>query len=133
MAINRPVSPSPRGYPTLPPRPPLPPTVDPDRWLEVLDGQRYVRKVRSNGSVTVDGTRYYVDQAWAGKYVSLRIDAGARAFAVEYREQAIKVLAIKGLVGEQLRLEVYLDQIALEARTQLVAGRPIGQQLRLPL
>jgi hypothetical protein len=63
----------------------------------------------------------------------LRIDAGTRAFAVEYREQAIKVVAIKGLVGERLAWEVYFDQIALEARTHLVAGRPIGQQLRLPV
>ena len=119
------------AFPTLPARPALPSTVDPDRWLTVLDGQRYVRKVRSNGSVTVDGTRYYIDQAWVGKYVSLRIDAGARAFAVEYREQVIKAVAIKGLVGEHLPVDVYLDQMAVEARTQHVVGRPIGQQLRL--
>jgi hypothetical protein len=121
------------AFPELPPRPALPATVDPDHWLMVLDGQRYVRKVRSNGTVTVDSVRYYVDQAWAGKYVTLRIDALQRVFGVEYREQAIKQLAIKGLVGERLPLEVYLDQITLEARTQVVAGRPIGQQLRLPL
>jgi hypothetical protein len=119
------------AFPTLPSRPPLPPTVDPDRWLEVLDGQRYVRKVRSNGSVTVDRVRYYIDQAWAGKYVSLQIDASARAFMVEYREQLVKTIPIKGLVGERLSWEIYLEQITREARTNLVMGRPIGQQLRL--
>jgi hypothetical protein len=125
------VWPSPRGYPTLPPRPSLPSTVDPDRWLAVLDGHRYVRKVRNTGSVTVDGMRYSVDQAWAGKYVSFQVAAAARAFVVEYREQAIKQVAIKGLVGERLPLQVYLEQIALEARSQFLVGRPIGQQLRL--
>jgi transposase InsO family protein len=119
------------AFPTLPARPPLPATVDPDHWLKVIDGQRYVRKVRSNGSVTVDNVRYYIDQAMAGKYVSLQIDASARAFVVEYREQAVKQVAVKGLMGERLPLEVYLDQLALEARRQVLVGRPVGQQLRL--
>jgi hypothetical protein len=121
------------AFPALPPRPTLPATVDPDRWLEVLHGQRYVRKVRSTGTVSVDGVSYYVDHAWAGKYVSLQIDAAARVFVVEHREQVVKQLPIKGLVGERLPLEGYLAQMAVEARTQLVAGRPVGQQLRLPV
>src|SRR5919199_1817743 len=121
------------AYPTLPPRPALPAMVDPDRWLTVLDGHRYVRKVRSNGTVTVDGLRYYVEQAWEGKYVSLRIDAPERVFVVEYRDHVIKVLPVKGLLGERLPIEGYVEQMAVAARTQLVVGRPIGQQLRLPL
>jgi hypothetical protein len=121
------------AFPDVAPLRPLPPTVDPDRWLEVLDGQRYVRKVRSHGMVSVDSVGYYVDQAWAGKYVSLKIDAHQRVFVVEHREQVVKELPIKGLVGERLPLGVYLEQIGREARTQRVAGRPIGQQLRLPL
>jgi hypothetical protein len=119
------------AFAAWPPRPCLPPTVDPDRWLEVLDGQRYGRKVRSTGTVTVDGVSYYVDQAWAGKYVSLRLDAHQRVFVVEYREQMVKTVPIKGLVGEHLCWESYLEQITAEARTNLVMGRPIGQQLRL--
>ena len=107
--------------------------VDPDGWLAVLDGQRYVRKVRSNGMISVDSVAYYVDQAWAGKYVSLRIAAAERVFVVEYRDQVLKALPIKGLVGERLPLAVYLEQIAWEAQRQLLAGRPMGQQLRLPL
>ena len=42
------------AFPELPQRPALPTSVDPDRWLEVVDGQRYVRKVRANGTVSVD-------------------------------------------------------------------------------
>jgi hypothetical protein len=121
------------AFPDVPPLRPLPQTVDPDRWLEVVDGQRYVRKVRSHGMVSVDSVAYYVDQAWAGKYVSLQIDARQRVFVVEYRERVVKQLPIKGLVGERLPLGMYLEQIGREARTQRVAGRPIGQQLRLPL
>jgi hypothetical protein len=119
------------AFPELPPRPPLPASVDPDQWLTVLDGHRYVRKVAAGGTVRVDGTNYYVDQAWAGKYVSLQIDARNRTFVVEYREQPIKTLPIKGLVGERLTWEVYLEQMIREARTNLVVGRPVGQQLRL--
>ncbi len=121
------------AFPALPPRPGLPATVDPDRWLAVLDGQRYVRKVRSNGTVSIDSVGYYVDHAWAGKYVSLQIDARERVFVVEYREQVVKQLPITGLVGERLPVEVYLEQIAREARTHVMAGRPVGQQLRLPV
>jgi transposase InsO family protein len=119
------------AFPEHPPRPALPTTVDPDRWLTIVDGRRYVRKVRAGGSVRIDGVAYYIDQAWAGKYVSLRIDAGARAFVVEYGERAIKTVPIKGLVGERLCWESYLEHIVLEARTNLVVGRPVGQQLRL--
>jgi hypothetical protein len=121
------------AFPQVPARPALPAVVDPDRWLAVLDGQRYVRKIRSNGTVTVDNVGYYVDHAWRGKYVSLRLDATQRAFVVEYRAQVLKQLPIKGLVGERLPVEVYLEQIAREAQRQLLAGRPLGQQLRLPL
>jgi hypothetical protein len=105
--------------------------VDPDQWLTVLDGHRYVRKVRGNGTVSVDGVAYYVDQTWSGKYVSLRLDAQQRSLIVEERHQVIKALPIKGLVGECLPLDDYLDLITQEARSQLVVGRPIRQQLRL--
>lgn len=119
------------AFAECPPRPTLPATVEPDRWVEVLDGERYVRKVRSNGTVTVENVRYYVDQAWAGKYVSLQLDAQQRSFRVEYREHGIKLVPLKGLVGETLSWEAYLEHISLEARTTLMAGRPVGQQLRL--
>jgi Integrase core domain len=55
------------AFPDLPVLPPLPAEVDPDRWLDVLDGQRYVRKVRHNGSVLVHTSTYYIDQTRAGQ------------------------------------------------------------------
>jgi hypothetical protein len=54
------------AFPALPLRPALPHTIDPDRWIEVLDGHRYVRKVNANGSVSVDQASYYIDQTRAG-------------------------------------------------------------------
>ncbi len=52
---------------------------------------------------------------------------------VEYRGQLLKELLIKGLVGEQLSLERYLEQMKTEARAQYSGGRPSGRQLRLPV
>ncbi len=121
------------AFPDLPARPPLPSMIDPDRWVEVLDGQRYVRKIGRTGSVSVDGRLYYIDQAWKGRYVSLRINAMGRVFVVEYREEVLKEVPIKGLVGEQVPLEIYLEMMRVEAQTQYVIGRPVGRQLRLPV
>ncbi|HSH77697.1 MAG TPA: transposase [Herpetosiphonaceae bacterium] len=121
------------AFPDLRLGPPLPTMIDPDRWVEVLDGQRYVRKIAKNGTVSVDGTLYYIDQAWHGRYVSLCIHAAKRAFVVEYREQVVKELPLKGLVGDVLPLEEYIAQMKAEAQTQYVAGRPFGRQLRLPV
>jgi len=42
------------AFPELPRLPELPREVDPDRWLEHLHGQAYVRHVGSDGCVTVD-------------------------------------------------------------------------------
>ena len=65
--------------------------------------------------------------------MSLQLDATERVFVVEYRERAIKQVPLKHLIGERLPLEAYLELITTQARTQLVAGRPVGQQLRLPV
>jgi hypothetical protein len=122
------------AFTNVPARPPLPASIDPDRWVDVLDGQRYVRKVRASGTVSIDRVNYYINQAWEGKYVTLRVDAPSRSLVVEYREQPVKRLPIKGLIGEHLPLERFIEQLAQAARTQAGAGgRPVGQQLRLPL
>ena len=59
--------------------------------------------------------------------------AAARTVVVEYRGQLLKELPIKGLVGEHLPLECYLEQMKAEARAQYRGVRPIGRQLRLPV
>lgn len=47
------------AFPDLQARPAVPALVDPDRWIEALDGKRFVRKVQQNTSVTLDTERYY--------------------------------------------------------------------------
>src|SRR5438874_5728707 len=63
------------AFPALPSLPPLPEWVDPDRWLRLVDGQCYVPKVRRNGTVTIEGDNYYLDQRLAGQYMTLRVRA----------------------------------------------------------
>jgi transposase InsO family protein len=46
------------AFPVLPPRPAVPATVDPDRWVDSLDGHCFVRKVRANTSVSIDEVIY---------------------------------------------------------------------------
>jgi hypothetical protein len=48
------------AFPTLPTLPALPEVVDPDRWLDALDGQAFARTVRPNGTVRVDLHPSYV-------------------------------------------------------------------------
>jgi transposase InsO family protein len=52
--------------PPIPPRPPVPAVVDPDRWVAALDGRRYVRKVTTGTRVTVDGVPYYLARTRVG-------------------------------------------------------------------
>ncbi|HEX2184317.1 MAG TPA: integrase core domain-containing protein [Chloroflexota bacterium] len=110
------------AFPVLPARPSLPAQVDPDRWLRVIDGRPYVRKVRSNGTVTVEHDTYFVGRRLAGQYVVLAVDAAARALVVRHREQPVKQLALKGLQGGPLPYEDYLRlmQGAARARRRLV-------------
>jgi hypothetical protein len=63
----------------------------------------------------------------------LRIQAAQRVFVVDYREQVLKTVPLKGLIGEVLPLEAYIEMMKAEAQTQYVGGRPIGRQLRLPV
>jgi transposase InsO family protein len=88
--------------PELPPSPPLPMLVDPDAWLELIAGRRYVRQVRSDGTVTVEHTRCYIGRRLAGQRVALAIVAAERALAVYHGDTLIKQLPLCGLHGEVL-------------------------------
>ena len=41
------------AFPDLPPSPPLPMLADPDAWLRLVDGRRYVRRVQADGKVKI--------------------------------------------------------------------------------
>ncbi|WP_149404848.1 integrase core domain-containing protein, partial [Dictyobacter arantiisoli] len=103
------------AYPTLPPLPPLPERVDPDAWLSAVNRKRYLRHVGRDGCITVDLACYYIDTHLAKQAVLLEVDAAQRAFAVWQENRIIKWLPIKGLVGQELPLEEYLQLMQGEA------------------
>jgi transposase InsO family protein len=104
-----------QAHPVLPFLAHLPAHVDPDRWLRVIDRQRFKRRVRHNGSVQIDKHRYYVGQRFAGRYVNLQIDAVRQLFVVYVDGKPCKEIPIKGLYGEPLAFQVYLALICQEA------------------
>lgn len=105
------------AFPDLPKLPSLPAQVDPDHWLQAIDGQRYRRRVSSNGTITVDNRSYYVRSSLKGHYVTALVDARHRQLIVEHNKQAIKCIPIKGLYDDVLDFEDYYSAIRQEART----------------
>jgi hypothetical protein len=104
------------AFPTLPQLPALPEWVDPDRWLAAIDGRRYRRRVTSRGTIRLDNRSYYVKQALAGQYVTVRVDAAQRQLVIEHDKRPIKCIPIKGLYNEILSFETYFEAIREEAR-----------------
>jgi hypothetical protein len=112
--------------------PPLPESVDPEAWLDSLNGKTFVRRVNASGGVKLDKYYYYVALHLKGQYVVLHIDAAERSLKVEYQHQVVKSIPLKGLVGRTLSLADYVTHIRQEALSEwrrYLAHRP----RRLPL
>jgi hypothetical protein len=120
------------AFTDLPARPGVPPLVDPNHWIDVLPGQRYVRKVQRDTSVTIDTVRYYTSQTVVGKYVILRLDASDRTFVVEHEGQEIKRLPIQGTSRGPLPFAAFVEQLCAEARANRSAAGPYITQLAFP-
>ena len=103
------------AFPTLPTLPVLPERIDPDAWLVSLDQKMYLRHVGRDGCVNVDLATYYVGPQMAGRTVLLQVVAESRQFAIWYQDQIMKLLPIKGLVGQEMTLDDYLQYIKQEA------------------
>jgi len=121
------------AFPTLPARPPLPLTVDQDRWVMALHGQQYIRKVQHDTGVTIGAGRYYTTQALVGKHVTLRIDASDTTFVVEYEGQEVKRVPIQGTGRGRIAFVQFVEVLCSEARTGRMPLQPRPQQLPLPL
>jgi transposase InsO family protein len=121
------------AFPVLPPRPPAPVTVDPDRWISALHGACYVRKVQQDTSVTVGTGRYYLTQALRGQQVTLRIDASDRTLVVEHDGQEVKRVAIAGTGRGRMPFWQFVELLREEARTGRVPAPSMPRQLALPL
>jgi transposase InsO family protein len=104
------------AFPALPPRPPVPPEVDPDAWLGLVAGRRYVRKVLGGGTVAVEHQRYYVGKALTGQRVAVAVAAAERALVVRRGDVVLKRLPLRGLREERLPFERYVELMEGEAR-----------------
>jgi hypothetical protein len=106
--------------PALPRLPPLPTTVQPDRWLQQFHQQAFVRTVGSDGCVMVDLHTYSISQRLAGQRVALVVDAPERCFAVWQGTALFTRLAIKGLLHvEEMPSEQSIQVMQQEARSQV--------------
>ena len=106
------------AHPALTPRPSLPTHVDPDAWLQSVDGRSFARKVRYDGTVTIDGDRYYVGQSLAGQPVVLRVRAADRTLLIYHRQQVLKQVRLKGLRADTLPLEDYVTLMRGQAQAR---------------
>jgi hypothetical protein len=117
----------------LPARPPVPRTVDPDHWIDALNGTTYLRKVRQDTSVTIGTGRYFVRKALIGKHVLLRVSAADRSFVIEHEGQEVKRVAIQGTGRGRLPFEQFVELLCTEARTGRFIRQAVPHQLPLPL
>jgi hypothetical protein len=106
------------AFPALPVLPEAPQTIDPDHWLQDLDGLHLERKVDRNGTVSIDLKRYSVSAQLKGHRVVLRLDAPSRSMQVIEEQKAIKSLALKGLMNQTLSFEQFLVHMQRQARAQ---------------
>lgn len=105
------------AFPELPALPPLPEAVDPDHWLQKVQGKFYKRRINANGSVQVGNYTYYIRQALKGHQVLLQVDAPAQQFKVLLDGQLIKQVAIKGLHQGALDFDAFVELTCREAES----------------
>ena len=103
------------AFPSLPTLPAVPDTIDPDCWLDTIQGQLFKRRVNASGTVQVDKHKYYMGRAHHGRLVVLQVDAVNREFVVELNNEVIKTIPIKGLYQGQLSFTDYLKFICEQA------------------
>jgi len=104
------------AFPTLPTRPAVPAFVDPDGWMRAVQGERYARKVKSDGRVVIGEQYSYVQKALAGERVVLEVDADTGELVVWHRKVPIKRLELKGLKNRPLAFDTFVEQLCQEAR-----------------
>ena len=121
------------AFAELPSRPAVPAVVDPDRWIDRLDGQCFVRKVRQDTSVVIDTVAYYTRRAVVGKTVSLRVEAATRSFVVELEGEEVKRIPIAGTGRGECSFATFVEGLSQEAQVGRLATGVIPRQLALPL
>ncbi len=116
----------------VPSLPRLPQVVDPDAWLQHYHQHGFRRRVRSNGTVTVDNDHYYVAKRYAGQRVLLVLVAPLKHFAIWHDNQCLKVRPIRNLFHGELPLEAYVEHMlkaSLSEEKRLKARRKLRHRL----
>jgi hypothetical protein len=103
------------AFPDLPTLPAVPELIDPDRWLELVDGELFNRRVNTAGMVQVDKHKYYIGRAYHGRTVVLQVDAANIQFKVELANKPLKTISIKGLEHRLMPFAEYLEFICKQA------------------
>ncbi len=106
------------AFPHLPPCPPLPSEVNPDAWLQVVEGRVFVRRVTRNGTIKLNNHLYYIQRALAGHSVTLHIDSSQQLLVVQHQGRFLKQLPLYGLQQRTLPFAGYLRLITQEARQE---------------
>jgi transposase InsO family protein len=108
------------AFPHLAALPPVPAQVDPDAWLWEFHGHTFVRRVGTQGHVSIDRHDYYLGQRFARQAVSIRVSASTSQFQFFSQGQLIKECPVHGLQGRTLSFEAYValmeEQALAEAR-----------------
>jgi hypothetical protein len=96
----------------------LPQQVDPNRWLDSLDGTLFKRRVDAAGTLHLDKHRYYIGRNRHKQTVVLQIDAPQRQVNARVDGQMIKTFPLKDLDQPLMSFEAYLTLIRAEAVSQ---------------
>jgi hypothetical protein len=104
-------------FPNPPNLSPVPHTIDPDRWLLVLTGKTYKRRLDRNGCFQLGNQTYSVQKKLHGQYALIWVDGQRRELAIFAVRQLVKKLPIKGLQNRLMNFPDYLELICKEAVT----------------
>lgn len=107
-----------QAFAALPELPPLPRTVQADRWLWRSHHRGFARLIGSDGCVTVPHETYSISTQMSGKLVSLVVDAPTASFEVIDGAQMLKRLPIKKVVRDELPLEQCITLMLEQARSE---------------
>lgn len=106
------------AFSDLPDLPPLPRTVQADRWLWHYHHRAFARLIGSDGCVSVNHETYYISNSLAGQKVALVVDAKTASFDVMLGVLTLKQLSIKNVVRDELPLEQYIALMLEQAQSE---------------
>ena len=77
--------------------------------MKQIDGWTFVRRVNTQGKLMLDGATYTAGLAYAGHELAVQVDAAARELVLIQREQAVKRVTLKRLLGGIMPFEQVVD------------------------